>query len=275
MPRPGHSTLRLIATCVEMALIHIQLHVAAFGPVWARAIEKDGDTRRNSSVVILAAMLTPVASLAALVVTPTEPVVADDLHFVPPDVVTAGEIRYPPDSIASGIVTLSIDLDAAGQIRNVQVLRDIPSLTDPAVLAVKSWTFTPGKLEGKPVASSLNASVVFNPGTLQTHDLTLAPLQPTAPPNPPGCLPPEIATASYANYPMNSVATGTVVLDATIGKSGEIKRLLPIRSVPSLTSPAISAVKTWTLKAGTFHGKAITSKLIIACVFRPPMITTP
>jgi outer membrane biosynthesis protein TonB len=225
--------------------------------------------------VILAGLLIAVVLPAALAFTQTKPVFAIDLHFVPPDVVTAGEIPYPPDSIASGIVTLSIDLDAAGQIRNVQVLRDIPSLTDPSISAVKSWTFTPGKLEGKPVASSLNVSVVFNPGNLQTHDFTLAPLQPTPPPNPPGYLPPEIAAASYANYPMNSVAMGTVVLDATISKSGEIKRLLPIPSVPSLTSPAINAVKSWTLNAATFHGKAITSKLIIAFVFRPPTITTP
>lgn len=139
---------------------------------------------------------------------------------------------------------------------------------------MKSWTFAPGKLEGKPVASSLNISMVFNPGTLQTQDLTLGPLQPP-PPNPPGYLPPEIATASYASYPVNSVAAGTVVLDVTIGKSEEIKKMVPIRPVPSLTSAAISAVKKWTINAATFHGKSITSKLIIAFVFRPPTASTP
>jgi len=225
--------------------------------------------------VILAVLLGLVTLLVALAATPTKPVFAIYLDFVPPDVLTAGEILYPPYSVASGIVTLSINLDDVGQIQNVEVLRDIPSLTDPAVRAVKSWTFAPGKLEGKPVASSLNVSVVFNPGNLQTHDLTLALLQPTPPPNPPGYLPPEIAAASYANYPTNSVATGTVVLDLTIGKSGEIKKLFPIRPVPSLTSAAISAVKRWTINAATFNGKAITSKLIIAFVFRPPTVTTP
>jgi TonB family protein len=224
--------------------------------------------------VILAALLALVVLLVGHAVTPIKSVFAVDPDFVSPDVVTAGEILYPPDSIASGIVTLSINLDEAGQIQNVQVLRDIPSLTEPAVTAVKSWTFAPGKLEGKPVASSLNVSVVFNPGNLQTHDLTLTPLQPTPPPNPSGYLPPEIAAASYANYPINSVAIGTVVLDATIGKSGEIKKLFPIRAVPSLTSAAISAVKKWTINAATYHGKAITSKLIIAFVFRPPTATT-
>jgi outer membrane biosynthesis protein TonB len=243
--------------------------------MWGRVAELVGDMRRKSNVGILVAFLALAAMAVALTVTPTKQVFGMDLNFVPPDVLTAGEIVYPPDSLGSGIVTLSINLDEAGQIQNVQVLRDIPSLTDPAVAAVKSWTFTPGKLDGKPVASSLNVSVVFNPGNPQTHDLDLAPLQPTPTPNPPGYLPPEIAAASYAIYPINSVATGTVVLDATIGKSGEIKKLFPIRPVPSLTSAAISAVKKWTINAATFHGKAITSTLIIAFVFRPPTVTTP
>jgi TonB-like protein len=231
--------------------------------------------RGNSRVEIPSDLLTLMALLASLTVAPTSLVFAYGRNFIPPDVVTAGEISYPLDSIASGIVTVSINLDAAGQVQNVQILRDIPSLTGPTVAAVKSWTFAPGKLEGKPVASSLNVSVVLNPGDLRTQNLDLAPLQPTMPPDPPGYLPPEIATASYANYPINSVAAGTVVLDITVGKSGEIKRLLPIRSVPSLTSPAISAVKSWTLNAATFNGKASTSKLIIGFVFRPPTATTP
>jgi len=77
------------------------------------------------------------------------------------------------------------NLDAAGQAQDV-VARDIPTLADNAGSAVKSWTFTPGELVSKPVASSLHNSIFFNPGTVQSQDLTLGPLQPTRPPNPPG-----------------------------------------------------------------------------------------
>jgi TonB family protein len=214
--------------------------------------------------------LIPVALLLALVAVPVRQSFGRDPHFVPPDVLTAGDIPYPPDSVASGIVTLSINLDATGQVQNVQVLRDVPSLTGPAVTAVKSWTFVPAKLENSPVPSTLNISVVFNPGNLQSQTLTLAPVGRTPPPNPPGYLPPEIAAASYANYPINSVAAGTVVLDVTVVKSNEIRGVQPIRSVPSLTSPATSALMGWSVNAATSQGKAIQSKLIIAFVFRPP-----
>jgi hypothetical protein len=224
--------------------------------------------KRDSRVVIL------VVLLAAVAFEVTKSGFAKDVHFVPPDVATVSDIPYSPDSAASGIVTLSINLDAGGQVQNVQVLRDIPSLTDPAVTAVKSWTFVPGKLEHNAVPSSLNVSVVFNPGNLQNQTLTLGPVQPTPPPNPPGYLPPEIAAASYATYPINSVAMGSVVFDVSVSKSDEIKNVVPIHSVPSLTLPATSALKSWTINTGTFQGKAINSKLVIAFVFRPPTTTT-
>jgi hypothetical protein len=152
----------------------------------------------------------------------------------------------------------------------VQVLRDIPSLTSPAVAAVKSWTYLPARLDGGPVPSTLNVSVVFNPANPQTQTLTLAPVQPTPPPMPPGYLPPEIAAATYSNYPINSVAKGAVVLDVTIDKTGKTRKPSPVRSVPSLTSLATDALNGWTVNAATFQQKSIPSKLIVAFVFRPP-----
>jgi hypothetical protein len=67
---------------------------------------------------------------------------------------------------------------------------------------------------------------------------------------------------------------GSVVFDVSVSKSDEIKNVVPIHSVPSLTLPATSALKSWTINTGTFQGKAINSKLVIAFVFRPPTTTT-
>jgi outer membrane biosynthesis protein TonB len=62
-----------------------------------------------------------------------------------------------------------------------------------------------------------------------------------------------------------------VVLDVTVDKNGDIKKVGVIRDVPSLTQPAIAAVKSWTINAATFNGKGIASKLVVAFVFRPPV----
>lgn len=200
----------------------------------------------------------------------TRSALARTTRFVSPRLEMASDIAYPLNSTASGIVTFAVDLDASGQVQNLQVLRDIPSLTDPAMTAIQRWTFAPGKLGGSPVPSSLSVSVLFNPAILRTHNLSVLPVQPAPPPNPPGYLPPEISVASYARYPPASVATGTVVLNIIVGEANQVQKVSTIRDIPSLTSPATTTVRNWSFNSGTFHGRAIASTLVIAVVFRSP-----
>jgi hypothetical protein len=154
----------------------------------------------------------------------------------------------------------------------VQVIRDIPGLTAAVVNAVNTWTFTPGKLDGNPVPSTINVQVIFNPGGLQSQNLQVQVGGPTPPPNPPGYLAPEMSQVFYAVYPPNSVAAGTVVLDLVIDKYSNVKKVTPIRSVPSLTPSAIAAVKSWTVNPATLNEKKLNANLIVAFVFRPPHI---
>lgn len=225
--------------------------------------------RRYASPAFLLPLLLVVANLSSTSIFGRTP------KFIPPILVTAGDIPYPIASIASGIVTLTVNLDAAGQLESVQVLRDIPSLTNSAVTSIRAWTFAPGRLDGSPVPSSINISVVFNPAVLQTPSLSLPSVQPAPPPNPEGYLPPEISVASYATYPPNSVAAGAVVLNVLVGESDQIQKVTTVRAIPSLTSQAITAVNRWNFNAGTFRGKAIHSNLIIAFVFRSPTGVSP
>ncbi|HXW61190.1 MAG TPA: energy transducer TonB [Candidatus Acidoferrales bacterium] len=225
--------------------------------------EKVGGTRRYS---VLLLVLTVLSSTSISARSP---------KFVSPVLLTAGDIPYPVASIASGIVSVTVNLDAAGQLQSVQVLRDIPSLTSPTVAAIKQWTFAPGKLDDNPVPSSLNVSVVFNPAVLQTRRLALPSVQPAPPPHPQGYLPPEISAAFYANYPPNSVATGAVVLNVVVGDSDQIRKVSTIRAIPSLTSQARAAVNAWSFNSATFQGKAIESDVIIGFVFRSPAAGSP
>jgi TonB family protein len=196
-------------------------------------------------------------------------------HFSPPDITSATDIAYPIDNIASGLVSLQVSLTAAGQVGNVQVVRDIPGLTARAVGSVSSWTFTAAKLDGQAVASTINVQVVFNPGAPQTHNLQLTAGAPVPPPNPPGYLPPALSQISYATYPPNSIAQGAVVLDLHIDKSGQIKKVTAIRAVASLTQAAIAAAKSWSVNPATLNNKPEAANLAVAFVFRSPTISNP
>ncbi len=233
------------------------------------AAEKNGDMKRNAKLILVVLLLVYVGFVA------TTGKVSAGSHFVPPDVTAAGDIPYPIDNIASGLVSLAVNVSAGGQAQNVDVVRGISGLSGVATNAVSTWSFSPGKLDGAAVPSTINVQVIFNPGALPSQNLPLQPGALVSPPLPAGYMPPQMAQASYAVYPPNSVGTGTVVLTVMINKFSEVKEVTPIRSVPSLTEAAIAAVKNWTVNPATLNEKKLNAKVVVAFVFRSPSSSTP
>jgi outer membrane biosynthesis protein TonB len=213
--------------------------------------------------------------LASFVTGYTGPGLAKDHKFIPPDVTSASDIPYPINAMVYGIVTLTVNLNESGRIQKTQVLRDIPPLTEAVTAAMNDWMFRPGMLDGVAVPANVNVSVVFNPGNVAGQRLQLPAVNMAPPPKPDGYLPPEIAAAMYAAYPMESVETGSVVLDVLVDKSNDVKKVTPLQGVPSLTSQATAAVRGWTINSATFNGKRIPSDVVIAFVFRSPSIGAP
>jgi len=221
-------------------------------------------------------------SLAAFVLsfamTTAPPSSAADSPFVPPRVLNATDIPYPVNTTVPGIVMLLLRLDSAAKIQNVQVLRDVPPLTSAAQTAMQSWAFAPATRNGHPVAARLSVSVVFNP--FNPGGVSIEGLKVSLPPTPPGpedsdCNPPQITSGQFAIYPANSIASGTVILDVTIDKSGGITKIHVIRSVPSLTPQSIKAVKSWEFRAAAYKDQPVASHTVVAFVFPSPAIANP
>ena len=83
--------------------------------------------------------------------------------YEPPTVISTAEALYPINSIASGTVILKVNLSKEGSIDSVDVLRDIPSLTGPAIAAVRKWKFGPAKLDGYGISSTIPVAFTFVP----------------------------------------------------------------------------------------------------------------
>jgi TonB family protein len=187
----------------------------------------------------------------------------------PPRLATANPIPYPPDTVAAGMVTLCASLSAAGKITDLQPLRDIPALTSPALNAVKNWAFAPAKLNEQLQASTISVNVVFVPSNLDAGGLSLVPRSNNCEcEQPEPFVAPEVLSASYPEYPANSVAEGTVVLNLTVDKKGHLDRVVAVQSVPSLTEACIAAVNKWTFQLAALRGFPIGSNTIVAFVFR-------
>ena len=197
-------------------------------------------------------------------------------HFVPANVSKAGNILYPTSSLDAGVVTLSVDLDKTGQVTGVAILRDITSVSGPAAVAVRSWTYMPATLDGKPVASTLTINIVYDPGFLGADNIPLQPasqIQPST--KDPVFFSAQLNTATFAPYPANAKAQGAVVLNVTLDSNGNAAKVVTMRGVPPLTASATGALKNWNFSAATYEGKPISSHVIVAFVFRSPSTPLP
>jgi Gram-negative bacterial TonB protein C-terminal len=216
-------------------------------------------------ILLMAAFATAVAVNAA----------ARRSRFIPPRVVYAGDIAYPPRSVAAGLVTFSVSLDSSGHAGNIQTIRDVPSLTAPAFVAVTGWTFQPAEFEGKSVASLLPVDILFNPGNVAFNRVPHVAAAPVAYGDAQAYVPPQVESCVYAPFPAKVLVGGPVVLDVLVSKSGRVQHAAVIYNTPSLSRPAISAVKNWEFTPAQFHGKPVTADVVVAFVFRSVTITTP
>jgi hypothetical protein len=228
--------------------------------------------RRSSARLAFAALVLVIAAVSCLFAQTKEP------SFSPPDLSTANNINYPIDSVASGIVVVAVSLNGAGRIKEKDVLRDIPSLTAPVLLSIGSWTFKPAMLDNKAVDSTLIVSIVFNPSDYRLGGATVPVLgkelkTPSLDAN--GFLPPRIIAGSWAEYPLNSVAQGAVILDARVSAIGHVTDVVAVLRDPSLTTTSINAARNWTFKPAMFNGVPVTANVVVGYVFRQPNIATP
>ena len=191
--------------------------------------------------------------------------------FKPAEVISAGDIPYPVQSIADGVVVLDVSLDEKGAITKSSVMRDIPSLTSAATSSVQSWKFSPASRQGKPVQSLIRVAVVFRPRAYFAASPPFTPILSEGESNQADqtYVPPGIVSVSYPQYPINAAAPGTVVIQVTVGRASAIQRVKVVRDLPPFTKFALSAVNKWRFQTATLDGKPVASALGIAFVFAP------
>lgn len=197
--------------------------------------------------------------------------------FTPAEVSTASDITYPINSGAAGVVIVAVHLDSAGRIKSTDVVRDVPSLTSPVLLSIPKWTFKPATLDGKGIDSTMVVSVVFNPSDYRltgSDTPALGKEMEGVSPDASNYLPPKTVASSWAEYPINSVAQGAVVLSARVNREGRVGRVTPVWG-PFLTKTSTEAVKRWTFESAKLNGTPVGADVAIAYVYRPPNIAVP
>ena len=176
--------------------------------------------------------------------------------------------------VTEGTVVIAIDLSETGQITDHLVLGSThPALVDPCVDALKSWKFTPARLNGSPVPVqseltvnySAQGVVISRPAVLDldqqmqrvfgykfvsrrraTHELdhAVAPVSVVAP--------------RYAIQAEKDGVKGQVRVHFYIDEKGSVR--LPAiegEAHPYLSSQALAAVREWRFSPPTSNGKPV------------------
>jgi hypothetical protein len=186
-----------------------------------------------------------------------------------PDIVKAAEISYPVNTTVTGMVAFLVTLDAEGSAQNFRILQDIPPLTMAAQEGMKKWTFKTGAFHGKAASSLLPVYIVFNPYNPPGTE-PVGGLRAPRPLSPGGwaAFPPQVRMASYAIYPANSLAAGTVVLSVHINKSGHATDIAAIYGVSPLTDAAVEEIKQWGFQPARSGDQPVEGSICIAFVFQ-------
>jgi TonB family protein len=185
----------------------------------------------------------------------------------------ADDLRYPPQSIAVGTVVLEITVDGKGAVESVRTIREIPSLTEAAVESVRNWHFKPAILDGKPVRSRTVAAVTFNPLAAFPQNVPLPPLSAAKPRASRTVLEPrpvKVVAASFPQYPVNSVITGTVVLRVSVDSEGHVADTVAIRDIVPLAAACIRVLEEWKFEPAQYQGMPIPASIALVFVLRPP-----
>jgi TonB family protein len=157
--------------------------------------------------------------------------------------------RKAADENIQGQVWVKLSISETGDVEKVDVVSGNPILADAAVEAYKKWKFRPYIKGGKPVKVSVKLPMDFaardqikdtvpptDSGAEKSVHLSAATLE--------GMLIHKV-TPLYPNGARLQQIQGTVLLWATIGKDGRVKKLVPISGPDALIPAAIGAVQQW------------------------------
>jgi TonB family protein len=196
--------------------------------------------------------------------------------YSPPQVTSAGDAYTPYTVVFDGLFVLDVSIGDDGSISKIEALRNPGAMLDAIETAVRTWKFQPALIGRKTQASRMTVAFVYRPGNLQTFGA--APTEGFKPVMPPSraddgtgdYVPPGITSFAYPEYPVNSVASGSVVLQATVDDSGNVKNVAVLHAMAGFNRFAQGALKNWRFQAATVRGRSVTSNIVVAFIFQPP-----
>jgi trypsin-like peptidase/TonB-like protein len=196
---------------------------------------------------------------------------AQEDGLTPPVPVSVVGTNYPPQALFGGDVLLDALIDSNGKPTDIRVVsgEDGPFL-EPALSAVRTWTFTPARFDGRDVEARIGIVFQFPQSFLPPQgSKERKHSEPMPESGERGAFP--VYTVE-PDYPVNSVAQGSVVLYNLLDSEGHITSTTTLLGVEPLTTPTATALRKWQFAPAKHAGLATDSVVITVETFRRPTL---
>jgi TonB family protein len=84
-----------------------------------------------------------------------------------------------------------------------------------------------------------------------------------------------VAGSLPPRQPVEAVGGGEVLLELAVGEDGAVARVATLRDTPPFTNLLRAAVAGWHFEPAAVNGRATRTSVLVAAVFRPPVLLGP
>lgn len=189
-------------------------------------------------------------------------------------------ITFPARALSAGIVhgqvRLLLDVNRAGELVDLLVIgytrRDF---ADAALEAVSQWRFSPARIAGEPVASTLTLNVEFNVGGVLAYvkppigseepngtgeQVVYGPASGRTLDEPPSAI--QRPRPMYLREWIEAGRTGTVTVEFYIDEKGRVRFPSIVGEADEyLAAAALDAVKRWQFRPATQQGRPVLTRV--------------
>jgi outer membrane biosynthesis protein TonB len=179
---------------------------------------------------------------------------------------------YPPQALFGGEILLDARVDAKGRLTDIRVVQGQSPFLEEVLGALQTWTFLPARQDGRAVDARIGIVFLFAQpflpkltGRVHEYRETGADSKDRA------ALP--IFTLE-PEYPPNSVAEGSVILNEIVDPDGGVTSIHVVRDLETLTAPTVAAVRQWKFAPARRGGESVESGVIVVVTFRRPAVAS-
>jgi TonB family protein len=196
--------------------------------------------------------------------------------YKPAEVTSAGDAYKPYTVVLDGLFVVDVYVGDDGSVSKIESLRNPGAMQGAVEAAVRTWKFQAALANGKARASRMTVAFVYRPGTLPTFGAAqtegFTPVIPSEHGVDGGkdSAPVGILAFAYPEYPVNSVASGSVVLQVAVDGEGNVKNVSVLHGMDNFNRFAQRSLKNWRFQAATVRGRPVTSNIVVAFIFQPP-----